>query len=201
VEAVQDIEAAIRARFDAGDHDGALTCAVEHYGDELYGFLIGLSGDHDRAGDVFSGTCERMFNALPRFRWECSFRVWMYTVARNEFLRIATREKRSVPLSAAPSVVDAVQKVRSRTPLHQRSEVKAVLTRIRESLPPEDHMLLGLRIDRDLSWNEIAQILGSGDPAHLTRDAATLRKKFERLKARLRELARGAFPSPSDEEG
>ena len=54
------------------------------------------------------------------------------------------------------------------------------IARIREQLSPEDHMLLGLRLDRQLAWSEIAQVLGY--------DAATLRKRFERLKVKLRAL-------------
>ena len=54
-------------------------------------------------------------------------------------------------------------------------------TSLSERLDPEDHMLLGLRIDRALEWNEIASILD--------KDAATLRKRFERLKTRLTAMA------------
>jgi RNA polymerase sigma factor (sigma-70 family) len=193
-------EAEIRARFDAGDHDGALTIALEAYGDELFGFLVGLSGDHDRAGDVFGAACERIWTALPRFRWECSMRVWMYTIARNELRRAAGRTRRHVPLSAAPSASALIARVKSTTPIHLRSEVKDELARIRAGLDPEDHMLLGLRLDREMAWNDIAQILGSGEPAALTREAAALRKRYERLKERLRELARDAS-APAGKRG
>jgi RNA polymerase sigma-70 factor (ECF subfamily) len=182
-------EVAIRERVDAVDMDGAMTRAIEGYGDELFGFLVGLTGDHDRAGDVFSAACERMWLALPKFRWESSFRVWMYTIARNEFLRGVTRDRRLVPLSAAPSTQAAIAKVRTSTPAHQRTEVKARFAKVREALDPEDHMLLGLRLDRQLPWNDIAKILGSGKKADLARDAAALRKRFERLKEKLAALA------------
>jgi DNA-binding transcriptional MerR regulator len=54
-------------------------------------------------------------------------------------------------------------------------------------------MLLVLRIDRGLSWRDIALILadGSGTSAaeQLERAAATFRKQLERTKTRLRQLA------------
>ena len=50
-------------------------------------------------------------------------------------------------------------------------------------------MLLGLRLDRQMAWTEIARILGSEEDS-LAREAAALRKRFERLKIRLRELLR-----------
>lgn len=182
-------EAAIRAPWEAGDFDAAMSRAVERYGDELFGFLVGLSGDRDRAGDVFSAMCERAWRALPRFRWESTVRVWMYTIARNEFRRAATSPRQHVPLSMARSVDEAVAKVRTGTAPHLRTDVKSEFARIREALDPEDHMLLGLRLDRGLPWNEIAQIMGSEGGADLTREAAALRKRYERLKVRLKELA------------
>jgi DNA-directed RNA polymerase specialized sigma24 family protein len=113
----------------------------------------------------------------------------MYLIARNEFLRSADRDRRLVPLSQAPAVLDAVTRIRSSTPVYQRTEVKEAFARLREQLDPEDHMLLGLRLDRGLSWNDIAQILGGGRPADLARESAALRKRFERLKSKLATLA------------
>jgi RNA polymerase sigma-70 factor (ECF subfamily) len=188
------LEAEIRGRFDAGDLDAAMTAAVAGYGNEIFGFLVGLVADTDRASDIFGATCERLWKGLAKFRWQSSFRVWAYTIARNEFMRAGRRHgahaKRAVPLSNVPSVRLAIDRVRSATPVFQRTEVHEALARVRETLEPEDHMLLGLRLDRRMSWNEIAEVLGDGDPAHRTRDAAMLRKRFERLKERLSALVR-----------
>ena len=48
-----------------------------------------------------------------------------------------------------------------------------------------------LRIDRELEWRAIAQIMSdeSLDDDALTREAASLRKRFERLKEKLKWLA------------
>jgi RNA polymerase sigma-70 factor, ECF subfamily len=182
-------ELEIRRLAEAGEHDAALTLTVESYGAELYGFLSGLSGDVDRAGDAFSATCERIWKFLPGFRWDGSFRAWIYRIARNEFLRLAAQARTFVPLSQVPDATAAViLRVRTTTPVFMRTETKEMFTKIREGLDPEDHMILGLRLDRDLSWNEIATVLGS-EPEERARDAARLRKRFERLKERLRELA------------
>lgn len=189
------MEDRIRERFTSGDLDGAMAAAIEGYGAELFGFLVGLTRDHDRASDVFGSTCERLWRGLPTFRWDSSFRVWAYAVARNEFLRSlrhTTRERKQVPLSRASQLSVMAERARASTPAYKRTDVKDAFARVREQLAPEDHMLLGLRLDKRMAWNEIAAVLGSGDPARLARDAATLRKRFERLKSRLRELTREA---------
>jgi RNA polymerase sigma-70 factor (ECF subfamily) len=63
-----------------------------------------------------------------------------------------------------------------------RTDVKQGVAKLRERLDPDDQTLLILRVDRDLSWREVADVMGLGEPA--------LRKRFERIKTRLREMAR-----------
>lgn len=177
-----ELEGDIRRKFDAGDFDAAMHAAIAGYGPEIYGFITGLSSDARHADDAFGAACERMWKGLAKFRWQSTFRVWAYTIARNEFMRIVgAPARREIPVSNIPSFQQAIDRVRTTTPLHQRTEVKDQFAALRAELSPADHMLLGLRIDRKLAWNEIAEILGEGTPA-------MLRKRFERLKARLREL-------------
>jgi RNA polymerase sigma-70 factor, ECF subfamily len=188
------LEAEMRRLVEAGDLTAAMTAGVKGFGPELYGFLAGLTRDQDRAGDLFGSLCEQLWKNLAGFRWESTFRVWAYAVARNEFLRslrTSARAQKQVPLSGVPSVAAVVEHVKSTTAMHLRTEVKDAFARLRESLEPEDHMLLGLRVDRRMPWNDIARVLGSEDDA-VDRDAAALRKRFERLKKRLRDLAREA---------
>jgi len=88
-----------------------------------------------------------------------------------------------VPLSSAPEVAALAAAARTTTVPWQRTEVKDEVSRLRESLPVDDQTLLILRIDRKMSWREIAHILGE------TQEPA-LRKRFERIKERLRALVR-----------
>ena len=191
-EALGRFELEIRRRFEAGDLDGAMRVAIEVYGGEIYGFLVGLSRNRTQADDVFGAACEAMWRGFPKFRWESTLRIWAYTIARNEFFRQATAAKREVLIDKVPALREAMTAVRTTTPMHQRSEVHEQFARLREELAPEDHMLLGLRLDRKLAWTEIARVLGTGETANLSRDAAALRKRFERLKERLRERVVGS---------
>ena len=65
---------------------------------------------------------------------------------------------------------------------------------LREQLEPDDQMLLVLRVDRGMEFRDIAVALAEADAPldaeTLEREAARLRKRFERVKERLRELAR-----------
>jgi RNA polymerase sigma-70 factor (ECF subfamily) len=184
------LEARVRELCEADNIDEALTVAVTGYGGELFGFLLGLARDRTRAEDAFAATCERIWKGLRTFQWSGAFRVWLYQIARNEFLRVireGSLARRIVPLSQIPSVQLAIDRVRSTTPVHEKPDVLDRFAELRASLEPEDHMLLGLRIDREMSWSDIVGVLGTGNPDTASREAAALRKRFERIKARLVE--------------
>jgi RNA polymerase sigma-70 factor (ECF subfamily) len=188
-------EATIRQAAERGELATAATGALHAYGDELLNYLRATAGNDDLAHEAFSELGEDLWRGLPSFRWQSSLRSWLYTLARHALgqLRRDPRRRldRNVPLSIAPDVEAAV---RTLTLTIQRTDIKDEFRVLREQLTPDEHELLLLRLDRQLSWREIAAILGADQD--VTAQAATLRKRFERTKARLRELAiaRGLIP-------
>ncbi|MGH7272618.1 MAG: RNA polymerase sigma factor, partial [Polyangiaceae bacterium] len=77
------LERRIRAHFDSGDKKKAATTLLEGYGRELMSFLIAHLRDRDAASEVFSQFTEELWKSLDGFRWECSARVFCYTIARR----------------------------------------------------------------------------------------------------------------------
>ena len=87
---------------------------------------------------------------------------------------------------------EIVEQVRTTTMIHLRTETKNKFAVLRDQLEPDDRTLLILRVDRKLGWNEIATIMAEDaepTPDVVKRGAATLCKRFERAKERLRKLA------------
>jgi RNA polymerase sigma-70 factor (ECF subfamily) len=79
--------------------------------------------------------------------------------------------------------------------MHLRSEVKSAVARLRKALPPDDQLMLSLRIDKGLSWAQIAQVLADSpgeDARERARAAARLRQRFQMIKTRLRKQAEAA---------
>lgn len=187
------VEAQIRERLAADDPTGAAKLGVSAYGAELLRFAAALLRSADDAEDAFGEACERIWAGLPSFRGESSFRTWAFVVVRRtcfEHLR-SPRARRQAPLSEAGPLSGIAAQVRTATQPFLRTDVKDRLRALRESLSPEEQALLTLRIDRALPWSEIAVILADDDAtaAERKRLEAALRKKLERLKQRLRELA------------
>lgn len=181
-----EIEIAIRERFDAHDLGAAATLAIEAYGGEVCGYLAAVLADDEQAREVFAETAAELWRDLSRFRWQASLRTWVYTLARHRLAAHLDRKSRH-PVVALSEVVDssapALQaQPRTTTPPWQRTAVKDAVSRLRSRLPADDQTLLILRVDRDMSWREIAHVLG--EPSE-----PMLRKRFERIKNHLRDLA------------
>ncbi len=183
-------EQQVRAHVEAGQIHAAVALAVTLYGREVHAFLVTLVGPDD-ADDAFQDACADVLTGLPRFEWKASLRTWFYVVARNAATRRATaphrRPERRLPLSDAPELEAAV---RTATAPHLRTDVKDAFAAIRAALAPDDRALLYLRVDRELSWNDIAHALFPDEAAaNTTRVAARLRKRFQTVKDDVRERA------------
>jgi RNA polymerase sigma-70 factor, ECF subfamily len=167
-------------------HVEAAEAAIRGFGPEVLGYLTRILGSRGDAADAFSYFAEQLWKGFPGFAGRSSVRVWAYQIAWRSALRVRSeawsRRRQRLPTSMASRVAGEV--------LSQTAEVReqesAALERLRSSLEPEEQSLLVLRLDRDLSWREVAEVMAEeGHPA----DEAALRKRFERIKAKLARLA------------
>jgi RNA polymerase sigma-70 factor (ECF subfamily) len=197
-----DLEQRIRGSIEAGDLRAAATAAVEGYGPEVLGFLVTTLRDEHDATEVFSQACEDLWAGFPRFEGRSSLRTWFYVLARHAASRFRRAPHRRAGWRVAMSnVTDIAEAVRSRTLPHLRTEVKDRFAAIRDALPEEDRALLVLRVDRKMSWNEIARVLCPDEQSDdaLTKAAARMRKRFQLVKDEIRARAREAGLLPKDE--
>ena len=67
------------------------------YFDDVYRYLLSLSGSESTAEELTSETFFRAMDALDRFRGECSVRVWLCQIAKNLYYSQLRREKRLAP--------------------------------------------------------------------------------------------------------
>lgn len=188
------IETQVKALHEQGALQEAAALAVRGYGPEILGFLMALMRDEQDACDVFSQFSEDLWKGLGGFRWQSSFRTWAYTLARNASHRFRRTDgrarRRQVPLDDERGLHDVAHEVRSATLPFLRTEVKDRFATLRDTLTEEDQTLLILRIDRKMSWREIVEVISPElDDAQMKAKAAMLRKRFERLKQRLKDLA------------
>jgi RNA polymerase sigma-70 factor, ECF subfamily len=158
------------------------------------GFLVATERDLSAGAEIFSQFCEDVWRGIGSFRGDASFRTWAYMVARHaghRFHRDPYR-KRGVPLADRPDLAEVAEKVRTTTLTYLKSEVRDAVQRLREQLDADEQALLVLRVDRKMDWNDIARILGDSgdvDARSLARRVTAYRKRYERVKTKLRRLA------------
>lgn len=189
-------ETELRALVTGGDLERATTETLRTYGPELIGWLCSILPEAD-AHDAFSRMSVELWKSLARFDGRCSLRTWCYMLARHAVGYVQSRpsREREILVSQIPSIQHVATHIWSST-LRGEHHARAVYAEIRATLPEEDQMLLVLRVDRDLAWRDIAIVLlgEAADGDAVTKRAAALRKQFERVKQRLRELAAERLP-------
>ena len=187
------LEEEVRCLCQQGAVGKAVERVLQGHGLEVQRVMSGILRDEVRVQDAYGIFCERLLKWLPGFRGEGQLWMWLNRMARNSCLQLLKAPgRREVPVSDS-QFPDQARPERSQTPLWQQDAMKERFRALRESLQPQDRMLLALRLDQKLSWREVARRM-SGPQGALTeealnRRATTLRQQFQRAKARLRALA------------
>jgi RNA polymerase sigma-70 factor (ECF subfamily) len=183
-----EVEEQIGAALDRGDLNAAATAILRGYGPQLLGYLCSVLRNEEDASEVFSQFTEDLWRGLAGFRREAPARVWSYRLAWHaaaRWLRDPYRQRgRRLETTELSRIAD---EVRSSVLLGRAQARQEGIDRLRAQLTPEEQTLLVLRLDRGLSWREVSLVIGADGEAP---DEPALRKRFERLKDKLTQMAR-----------
>jgi RNA polymerase sigma-70 factor (ECF subfamily) len=129
--------------------------ALEKLWDEntpkLYGYLINTLKDRSLADDILQGTWVKAIEALPQYTNRGNFSAWLFSIAKNEMRMHWRKGGREVEYT--PEVHDEIKH-------DEYHEDKIFVSQILENLPADDQEIIRLRYIADLSFGEIAKILG-----------------------------------------
>jgi len=189
----RDPDEEYRALFEAGDLEDVATRFMERYGGDILAFLAMRLRDQAAASEVFSVFNLDFWRGLRGFQWRTTLRSWGYTLARNAANRFQQRRRREARLVHPNRTPECAEERRRSTAPYLRTAVKKRMRELRERLPTDDQSLLVLRIDKGLSWNELAVVFAAADDpmdeAGVLRSAARLRQRFASIKRLLRAMA------------
>jgi RNA polymerase sigma-70 factor (ECF subfamily) len=170
--------------YAAGDA-AAFETLYRRHRNTLYGFLLRALGRRDQADDCFQEVWSRVINAAPRYRPEAKFSTWLLQIAHNLLIDRHRRQRPEQPLDTAdgdgPVIAALVE--HEATPERQLSEFQAQ-QRLRQAiaaLPAEQRHVVLLRLDQELSLEEIGLITGVGRETVKSR----LRYAMDKLRERL----------------
>jgi RNA polymerase sigma-70 factor, ECF subfamily len=182
-----DVEARVTALLAEKEYRGAATEVIRGYGPRALGYLHRLLGNDADAADAFSMFAEQVWRGMPNFEGRSSVKTWAFKAAWSAAMKVRDdawrRLREQLPSSAASHLAD---EVRTNTALRFES-LRQELEVLRAELTAEDQTLLALRLDQELTWEEVAEVLSI--EGRLV-DPATLRKRYERIKGRLAAIVR-----------
>lgn len=123
-----------------------------------YRAALGLMGEEQEAREAAQDALLKAYRARDRYDPSRPFYPWLYRILRNTCLDArARRRHRAVPglepervADVAPSALDAVD----------QSEAIARVRAAMEHLSPEQREIIAMRHFQDLSYAEMAEILG-----------------------------------------
>ena len=159
--------------------------ALFEYGAEILGWLVSVVPTQQIAEDICQNFCVAFWQALPGFEWKSSLRVWAYSLARytrNRYYRDKHRKHQPESLSQFESELSVgLSTMLSR--LYQGQRLSQ-LAQLRRQLAEDEQTLLILRVDRELSFREIGEVMDC--------EEATARKNFQYAKNKLTNMAKEA---------
>jgi RNA polymerase sigma-70 factor, ECF subfamily len=192
---VSSEEAALVAELKAGSEE-AFVYLLSIYQNPVFNLIYHMIGDQTEAADVLQNVFLKILRGIRQFNGKSSLKTWIYRIAVHE----ASNHRRSwgrrlfhEPFSVddeslQPLVGLAGSRNDRETPyrVYEQAERQAEVERAVASLAPPYRAVVVLREIEDLSYEEIAQVLGIAEgtvKSRLRRGRDLLKRK---LKVQLR---------------
>lgn len=152
----------------------AFGALYERYVQPIYRYILSRVGSVRETEDITSQTFMAAYESLARYRERGQFSAWLFKIARSKMNDHFRRHRREVDLEAAGAILEREDALGALIRAEELSRVRSIIHCLHE----EEQDLLRLRYVADLSFAEIAGILGKREDA--------VKKSVYRLLARLK---------------
>jgi RNA polymerase sigma-70 factor (ECF subfamily) len=150
-----------------GDHE-AYRALVNAYQNKVYGIAYGVIHNREDALDIAQDVFIKAFKKLRSFRGSSSFYTWLYRITVNMAIDHARKKRQMVSVNyddrllEQPPAEGAPRDGRRVNPLEvlKRQELNTTIMSAIMELPEEQRATVILRELEDLSYAEIASVLG-----------------------------------------
>ncbi len=133
---------------------------LAEYGGALMRLVSSYEYNHQDAEDLYQEICLAVWQALGRFRGDCSERTFVYRVAHNKSLTHRGRKKpASISLDDAGPLIDTGENIE--VVRHRMQRQKRLLEAIRQ-LPEIQRQIVVLSLE-GLPQKEIAEVVGTSE--------------------------------------
>ncbi len=177
---------ALARRFVAGDVS-AFESLVQRYSKPIYNFALNFLHDPDEADEAAQLVFVQIYQSLPRARLDIPLKPWIYQIARNKCID-QWRARSNPSLSSLESddepeaqSIDLPDPTPLPDELAEHKDLQRILRAAINALPVKFRTAATLRYVNDLSFAEIAQVMGVPENTAKTyfhRAKKILRKKL-----------------------
>ncbi len=179
----QEREIVLRCQNGDADAMGTLIVRYQHW---VYNIAYGILGHHQDAEDAAQDAFVSAWENIGRFQFRSRFSTWLYRIVKNKCLNHIDQYQRR---KTDPTEIDDSQPwvpLDTTTPEEQalRNEEKEIVHAALAKLKPSYREILVLRELQDLTYEEIAEILGctlGRVKSRLHEARKALKKELERV--------------------
>lgn len=174
-------------RFATGDMAAFEQLYGRHKGG-LMRFLQRGLGRRETAEECFQEVWSRVIAARDRYQPDARFATWLYQIANNLLIDQYRRQRPELNVETLPEEADAIDNPIAPAPALSPEDTLGAFEQARRlqqalaELPDEQRIAVQLRLEQELSLEEIGAITGAGRETVKSR----LRYALDKLKDRLR---------------
>ena len=150
-------EPAFIQRAQKGDHDAFAALVDEHQG-YIYNLALRVLKDENEALDLTQETFVRAWTALPNFRGQSQLRTWLYRIVTNLCYNRLPNLRRSLN-DLGDDVMEEIPDFDNPVREFESTETRKYLHQALEHLEENYRLLIALRYQHELSYEEIASTL------------------------------------------
>lgn len=167
--------------YGGGDMGAFETLYSRHRG-PLFRFMLRQVREHGTAEELYQDVWQRVITARQRYRPDAKFSTWLYQIAHNR-LTDHWRAQSHRPAAPEDALERAEREPDPQTPERQLSafEERRRLQLALEELPADQRETVLLRLEQELTLEEIGRITGVGRETVKSR----LRYAMDKLRQRL----------------
>lgn len=128
---------------------------MDQYQERLYWHIRRLVVSHDDAQDLLQETFLKVYRSFDSYKGESALYSWLYRIATNVTLSFLRTKKMEC------SSLDDVRGMESDEYFEFTDEAAVALQKAIHSLPPKQQTVFNMRYYDELSFKEIAEVIGS----------------------------------------
>lgn len=183
-----DVELVQRAR--AGDTQ-AFGLLVNRYQTFVYNLALRVIHNSQEAEDLAQEAFVRAWLALPNFRAQAAFRTWLYRIVTNLCYNRLPQLRRELLMIECDTLAETEGISIDANPAKdaEANERRAFIHRQIDLLPESYRLLISLRYQQELSYEEIAKVVNL--------PTGTVKTGLFRAKEHLRETLRTLEEEPA----